>query len=93
MPSNILGYALIQLPDLVLVVYRYLKKVIRKGNISISDVPSGTEQNDVELASVSCPEDNFYTSDRAIQRFYEISQRMGKTDERLNRIEELMSTV
>ena len=90
MPYNIIGYALIQVPDLVWMVYVYLKKVIRRNAISISDVPSGTEPKQSELASVSFTDDTFYTSDDTTHKFHEIAQRMVKTDETLIRIEEIL---
>ena len=93
MSYNIIGYALIQLPDLVWMVYVYLKKVIRRNAISISDVPSGIEQTQSELASVSFTDDNFYTSVDTTHRFHEMAQRMLKTDEKLSRIEEILTNV
>ena len=52
MPYIILGYALIQLPELLVVIYRFLKKTITNGNMSISDVSTVRAQNNIKLTPI-----------------------------------------
>ena len=47
---NFVGYALIQLPDLALVIYRCLKKVVRE------DVSPAVHRDNIELASPAASE-------------------------------------
>ena len=53
MPCNILGYALIELPELLVVIYRFLRKLVINRNMSILNVSTVPVQNNIELTSVS----------------------------------------
>ena len=56
--QSILGYALIQLPDLFLAIYRHLKKAIGKHTSSISEESPVTVQNNANSTSPSSPDKN-----------------------------------
>ena len=90
-PHNILGYALIQLPDLLLGIYRFLKKVIINHNTSLSYVPIATAQNNTELTSISTQDDSAETNDEKsignlIKKINEMSQKLQHQDQLINDI-------
>ena len=61
---NIPGYALIELPELIAVIYRLIKKkFLVNHNTSTSDLSTIPVRNDVELTSVSSPDVGVGTND------------------------------
>ena len=52
-----LGPALIQWPDVLWVIYRFLKKVIKNQTTPVSDESNVPAQKDIELASISTQAD------------------------------------
>ena len=90
-PRCIVGYAIIQLPDLVLAIYKYLKNVIRNRNISQQNRANVTEQNSAELTTVSSLSDGVNESsgeeDTNTSSFEEV------TNERLDKLDEVFENL
>ena len=86
----ILGYALIQFPDFALVIYGYLKKIIRKNSTPISDVSTGTHCN-IELVSVSSLASHVCATD--VEEGTDTRSFKDTTTNKLYKMEVLMATV
>jgi len=86
-----LGYALIQLPDFISVIYAYLKKAIRKESASILDVSTVTGQCHTGMVSVASLGSDVRASD--VDEGTDGSSFKEASTNKLYKVEDLLGTV